>query len=1109
MNRNTDYLRLKKLALDPAKSVIVESCAGSGKTWLLISRIIRILLSDVAPSEIVAVTFTKKAAQEMEERLHEWLRFLALGSDNDVKQFLLERGIEEKQVECQLPKAKYLFQTVLSSRPGITICTFHSWFLNILRHGPLRNFANVNNRLVEDHTLLFNEVWQKFSSSLDKKKASSEKQAINWLVKNYGLHNTRDLIKNFVSKRIEWWAYLRGKTDPIDAVLKSLGVDESLDFTKDYRGDLMKDSIFVDAIKQYRTLILATNLKSAKKKSDLLKTILDQKDILKYFDNIFAIFFTKKPPHDLRVIDSISQRKNLGDEKMDMLLKHHLFLAKTLQTVKIKSDQQRAYKFVETGLICGNYFLKLFQQVKEDKNIMDYVDIEWWANQLINESNQAEYIQFKLDVRYNHILIDELQDTNPIQWRIIKAWLESSSSGGNQLQFFGVGDHKQSIYRFRGAEPRIFDICKNYFTKHFAADVLSNNITRRNAFNIVQVINKVFGKTPLNFQKHLTSRYKIKGKVEVVPLFISRNTTEENKFMWRNPLISKKNDDFALDRALEADGLAKKIKHILKNWKLEENYGTRRVRYRDILILVKNRVHLEEYEESLRRHSIPFIGAWQGGLLGALEIIDIVSLLKFLSNRASDLDLAIVLKSPIFSATDNDLLRLSGYSESVGSWWDCLVLEVEGEKTSPVFRRASQLLNRWYKLVDTIPAHDLIDRIFCEGNLFQRYQETISPQMWGLVKANLEKFLEFSLSVDSGRYPSLQNFLHRIEELKLVERENPQEAPNLGEQSGLDAIRILTIHGAKGLEAPIVWLLDSNLKYENNKVTYGPLVRWHPENIGPSSFVLFSKKDEVISSQERILKEESDLNSLEWERLLYVALTRARNYLIVTGCGNSVEGSWYQRISEANASLSLDDSHHFLSNQLEEITEDQNNSPDNQMKIRSPQVRRVGEIRRLGESSQTMFGTQLHQVLEYLIPPALGGSYFEIQNKFKNISEEEFKELWDSAQGIMQSANMRRYVDPRYYKKAWNELSCSDGRGGVKRIDRVVEFSKEVYVIDFKSGNEIYGSDMQVKSDYQSQLLTYVTAMSKIFTNKNIIGLIVSLEGKIVFRMDNLHHKEI
>ncbi|MAW33290.1 MAG: hypothetical protein CMK56_02640 [Proteobacteria bacterium] len=1094
----------KHIALNPINSVVVESCAGSGKTWLLISRIIRTLLADVPPSRILAVTFTKKAAQEMENRLYQWLSFLAISPSLDVRSFLLERGVQEEHMDQAVVKARTLFHEVLSSRPSITICTFHSWFLNILKHGPLQSYANANNNLLEGNILVTSDVWRIFEEELVQSSKFEEKKAFEWLVKCYGLSNAKKLIENFLSKRIEWWTYSGDKKDPISSALEGLNVADNIrDINDESIRKNLHETRFIEKLQKYILLLSKFDTKTARKNIQIVEEILEKKINIQAIQILFFLFYTKASPHELKKIDSARQRKRLGNHKMHILIKLHQSIAFILSKEKEKIDQHRAYIFMSAGLVSANFYLQLFQEYKKENNLMDYADIEWRTFQLISESEQSDYVQYKLDNRYSHVLIDELQDTNPIQWNIVQTWLSSSTTGGNPIIFFGVGDQKQSVYRFRGADSRIFNMCKMYFSEKYKARVLTNDVTRRNAIDIVKLINEVFQKSSMQFNLHSSLRSDSQGRVEVLPLAEKQKDQKKKKEKWRNPLLIKEFDDDDVSRSAEAECLATKIQQIVGNWNLPDSKPVRKVRYRDILILVRNRIHLEEYEKSLIRSQIPFIGAWRGGLLRSLEILDLVSLLNFLADQTRNLDLAIILKSPIFSLKDEELIRIKSLSKDVDLWWQSLERDVKTGHATRSMCRAYQLISQWLSLVDTMPIHDLLDRIFHEGNLMERYSAATPIQFRNIVGANLEKFLEFSLLLDSGRYPSLQKFLESLFQLIQLEKENPQEALELGDQSSRDALRILTVHGAKGLEAPIVWLLDANANEQaSNSKAYLPLIKWPPAAARPSHFLLSSKQEDFIKSHENIQREENEQNLIESERLLYVALTRARDVLIVSGSGELRINSWYHRISEAVSHLNLTYSDDKINAKRTPTFHGDNKNERNKRLEALPQNMQIGKREKNKNLADADFGTNLHLILEHLLPPNVGGDFFEIKRRLASVSDVNFKKLWNAAQVIIESPDMKRYVDPNNYIRAWNELSVNK-KGSVKRIDRVVEFFDEVHVIDFKSGVKIFDDDMVVKEEYQRQINQYVELVSKIFREKKIVGVIIDINGNIIFRMKN------
>lgn len=194
------------IALDPKRSIVVEACAGSGKTWLLVSRIVRLLLDGAQPSQILAITFTRKAAQEMQARLQLWLRDLAMGDEASVRQFFAERGVSELS-EAQLQRARSLYGSVLLAQPGITISTFHGWFMQVMQRAPLNAGVMQGMSLLERASSEQEEAWEELLEQMRRQPDSAEARHMQWLFGECGLFSTRKLLFNFLGKRTEWWAY--------------------------------------------------------------------------------------------------------------------------------------------------------------------------------------------------------------------------------------------------------------------------------------------------------------------------------------------------------------------------------------------------------------------------------------------------------------------------------------------------------------------------------------------------------------------------------------------------------------------------------------------------------------------------------------------------------------------------------------------------------------------------------------------------------------------------------------------------------------------------------------------------------------------------------------
>ncbi len=589
--------------------------------------------------------------------------------------------------------------------------------------------------------------------------------------------------------------------------------------------------------------------------------------------------------------------KRLGEAGQQRLLSLHAQLGEILLGARALLDEQGVYRLNEAGLSCGARLLERYQSIKRARGVIDYTDVEWQSWLLLSTSDYAEYMQYRLDARYRHILLDEFQDTNPLQWQSLKAWLDASADVQSRPGVFLVGDPKQSIYRFRRAEPRLFDVARAYLNERHGAQALEQNITRRNAPAVVSVVNALFAQTVEGFPDHVPYQGELPGRVELVPLFEAEKVSARPADLWRNPLDAPYVDDLDRRRLHEAETLAQRIDTMVGRWQIMDGAQSRALRYQDIHILVRRRTHLEIYERALRHAQIPYIGSRQGGLLDTLEAADMTALLQFLVLPFADIHLATVLRSPIFGASDSDLLVLTGANGE--NLWQRLCELVRTGPASADLTRAQQLLSGWMKDADQRPVHDLLDRIYFEADVMRRYEAAVPVPMRAGVSANLRAFMEVALSTDSGRYPSLQGFCTGW---RVMRRAAAEEAPDAGViAEGTNAVRILTVHGAKGLEAPVVWLLDTNAG-PGRSDSYSVMADWPPEALRPRHFSLFTRKEERGESRAQLFEEDMRLAEREDLNLLYVAVTRAKQVLIASGIETADGGaSWYQRLSEAIA----------------------------------------------------------------------------------------------------------------------------------------------------------------------------------------------------------------
>jgi len=1092
---------LVQTALDPTRSVVVEACAGSGKTWLLVSRIVRLLLAGSAPSEILAITFTRKAAQEMQARLNDWLRLLATAPEDQVRDFLRQRALSEDEIAHGLPQARRLYEQALHSRPGVTINTFHGWFLDLLQRAPLQSVAAGGVTLLEHTSPLIEEAWQALAEQLLDAPDSDAAHSLSHLFSDYGLSNTRTLLQRFILHRAEWWSYTQGQNDSIAYALEQLG--DELDITLDQTilEPLFADEIFLAALQKCADLLAQRDTQKDPQYALRIYAALENPDLEQRFAHLIPVFFKADgAPRSRAPTKALS--KNLGDENAEKFLHLHQRIVQRLDEAKTQRTEQTALRFNRDVLICGQALLQHYQDLKDARGALDFTDIEYRARSLLIDSDHAAYMQYKLDARYRHILLDEFQDTNPLQWQILKSWFDAAVGAGRTPCIFVVGDPKQSIYRFRGADARLFELARTYLETHFNATHLTQHMSYRNAQPVLDTVNQVFAAAPLftHFQPHQARQEHLPGQVWLLPLAAKPDTFEATTSALRNPLNTPLAEAGETSHQREAERIASGIQAIVGHWAIFDHGTRRRAEYRDIMLLTRARTHLRVYEDALKQAGIPFLSSRRGGLLETLEARDLCTLLEFLVLTCADLKLAHVLRSPLFDASDEDLLALAANDnpEAPESWWRRLSRLVEQGSASTALQRAHRLLDTWRRHTDYLPVHDLLDRIYHEGDVLARYQRAVPAVMADAVQANLLRFLELSLTLEGGRYPSLPKF---IDALNLMRRASDDEAPDEGQAADAEnAVHIYTVHGAKGLERPIVWLLNANASPPARDF-YSTLVDWPPGADAPNHFSFTSTKEERGQARNDHFAREAQLLEREELNLLYVAMTRAQQYLIVSGSGTSKEqdSNWYARLSNIIAvgdDLTPPDSAPVDATAQHDITPA---APS----IELPVAIACGQRSQIFETPAMRHGTLLHRLLEQLAPPAPAKDKVLLQQEW-GITPQSFDTLWREAQAILNAPQLARFFDPTHYRRAWNELPYLTANGDLLRIDRLVEFEQEIWVLDYKSTESASAAELaQAAQPHRAQLKNYMVAMQSLFSGKQMKGGVI-FKGGLFFEISSL-----
>jgi ATP-dependent helicase/nuclease subunit A len=1130
-------------ALSPIHSAVVEACAGSGKTWLLVSRMLRLLLAGAAPSELLAITFTRKAAQEMTDRLHEWLRLLALEDDATVREFLREREVPEDEIDALLPRARGLLETVLTAQPGPTVTTFHGWFLDLLKRAPLEAGLPWGAPLLERESQLLGEVRDRLLAQWAAAPESPEGAALLALLADTGEHNLHALLKNFVQARAEWWAYTDGQADPVGHALEQLRPLLHADLDSDPVAAFWADELMVAQVKRVGYALEKGSKTERERAADiLLSPALD-------VESAHACLMT-------RLMTAGARRKKQATKELEKALGEGLAgylrdldtLEAALETITAIQTDIRIWALNRHGLLLGHALLAGYQGAKAQQGVIDFADAEWLACRLLASEEHAPALALKLDARYRHLLLDEFQDTNPLQWQALSTWLLEARGADSTMTVFMVGDPKQAIYRFRRGEARVFDAAADFLHTHFDADRFSTDMTRRLAPAVVQAINPVFaGVEGFAEHTHAPENASRPGALRSLPVQVEKTEAAATDglphtgtpihyaasgHVWnrmRNPLTTPQPE--ASDRAVheEARVFARVLRdEVLGRWGIAADGTLRAAQPGDVMALVKKRTHLHLYERELEKARIPFITSRRGGLLHALEAQDVIALIETLLLPHADLKLAHVLKSPVFGCNDTDLLRVFAPDpkNDARGWERLLALtaqpdcpstlhpqgvgrgcigtealkdsdppwtEVHVESYAPTtaLARATRLLTRWRTHCGTLPVHDLLDRIYFEGDLEARYAAAVPEAMRPQVAANLRAFMQLALTQDAGRYPTLAGFVRELASLV----DDADAAPGEGlAADGENAVRLLTIHGSKGLEAPIVWLLGGSDHHRGD--SHAVLAPWPPDAARPVHFSLFGKQEDRGASREPWFAKEEALAQRESDNLLYVALTRAEQGLIVSG--DADKNAWLQRVDAAWQGMGLPAD-------LPPAAARETDTAAAPIRIDAPAVGQRVALPAANPAAAS--GELFHACLEAHAPlgvHALQGTAGDLPALAARLGlERQLESVETAARALLMQPHLGYLFDPAQYLRAHNELALLDSSGRLQRLDRVVEFDDAVWLIDYKTGDDSRSlSDAQLAERHRPQLAGYQALLAGLYPGKPVHAALLLADGRLI-QMEN------
>ena len=1149
-------------ACNPDLSIVLEACAGSGKTWILVSRIVRLLLSGVMPHEILAITFTRKAAQEMKSRLESLLDDFQGMSDAKLQSALESRGLTKAAAMEAIPRARGLFEKILSEPRRISIDTFHGWFGRLCQGAPIGSGASSGGRLRDDVKRLQDEALSDWWALLGQGEGefAALKSLYQELLENIPVSSVDSLLTgsgSLIQQRASWVRYtdVLTKTNqtPLTKLKHYLPLVEMTDPLK-HCCDVPFDW---DELKKAAQLLgVSEGVKDQQASVFILNGIekFEQGHDWNEVARTWHSAFLTKDGTILKNIDkssgALTKALNKTTDKDWLIripeIRQHLA---DVLFQRLEWEQQKKLLLINRAWISlGESMSNHYEKSKEMMRVQDFSDLESKAASLMEDELSAAYLQARLDARYKHILIDEFQDTNPLQWQILQAWLSAYGADAHPPKIFLVGDPKQSIYRFRKADARLFAAVRIKLESDFSAMFLTNDETRRNSPGVLDAVNQVFqiavDEFNYNFRKQTTlwvddQGRSVGGEVICMPLVASKPSQDplSERHALQSPIPERGNVEVSQQHYDEI----KQVIALILEWKkhkvvFDESEGkriSRAAKWDDFILLVRRKTYLSELEDAFRDAGIPFDSPRQGGLLQTLEADDLSALLELLLTPTNNLALAQTLRSPIFSVGEEELQYLAMSSEK-NSWWDALMCA-----DLPSLQLAHSQIQNWMNLSAHLPVHDLLDHIYSEGEIRRRYAEA-SPQIQReRILANLDAFLHLALDTDGGRYPSLSRFIHELRSLRHgAEEESPDEG-DLSDSDGQDdtdldiasakstssSVRVMTIHSAKGLEAPFVILLDTNTDRVNQDKE-GVLLDWEPEANAPHLICAYTPKLMKGSLRDLLDKENAIAATENWN-LLYVAMTRAKQSLVLSGLANKKDGdginpkSWYGRALQANITIYPYSELVKITEQLQAeasqnlIDEAQKSNPLESANTftfedygrgewRAPANDQADSVKESEREEDRYFmdlGKLVHLILERFTPVSPLSSYeqialpesVELGQRF-SVPTQLAMSARDAVTAILSSPELALYFNLDKLLEAWNELDVVDSYGHAFRIDRLIELEDRLVILDYKL--LIPEETDPMFEQYYLQLRNYHQIVSKLRSDKKIEAYLLDSKGK-------------
>ena len=1096
-------------ATDPDRSNWVGANAGSGKTHVLIQRVARLLLDGAEPQRILCLTYTKTAAAEMQSRLFRTLGKWAMAPAEELGRTLADlAGADRPVTEPEaLAAARRLFARALETPGGLKIQTIHAFCTEVLRRFPLEAGVSPRFEVADDRRsrALLAEV----RAALAEAAADAFDCAARVL--NEG---DIDALAEAVLRR-------RVSAEELDErIAAHFGAD----------GMLSETEICRDALEQlnwptYQALRSVLLDKGGKYDGPVAEALgFDPAQREGAVERLIRSVLTKKMEPRGRGFPAaeVKRARPQAEDELRRLTDWALETRARICTARIAARVRDLHRFAQA-------LLEHHDGAKGTRALLDFDDLVERSRALMTDGVMRGWVLWKLDQGLDHILVDEAQDTAPAQWEVIAAIAEEFFAGAGARpagrSIFVVGDEKQSIYSFQGAEPHAFGRMRAHFSERL--DAIGTPLGRpdlktsyRSAPAILDFVDAVFAGPagealtvsgePV---RHVAHRQGAHGRVDLWPVIGAHEDPKPRP--WFEPVDAEPASD---TKERLACAVAKQIEATIgTEWlgpRPPDRPEPRPIRAGDVLVLVAKRDRLAAgIIRELKKRGVPVAGADRMVLTSELAVQDLLALAKVASQPGDDLSVSALLRSPLCGISEDELFELAHRRE--GSLWQAVQRSAH--------RAVADFLADMAAQADFLRPYEFLERVLVRHDGRRRLLARLGTE----AEDAMDELLAQAFAYESSEAPSLTGFVAWIEASEIqVKREM---------ETG-DHVRVMTVHGAKGLEAPVVILPDT---ISGGRPGRGPLLLQATGGGNVPELVLWAgskSEDDPICAAARAEAEARE--KAERKRLLYVALTRAEDWLILCGAGLKTRPSetWYEMLA---AGMDVCDGVKTLPSPTGEgdmrrfetgTVPRPAGSPTAVPDVPAPALPAwVSPARRearwprpspsslapadahggagIGRALALRLGSSVHRLLERL--PGHAAEKREalaarlLAHEFPDLADEHRRAAWAEAAAVLAMPGAELIFGPDSLAEVAAAIPGPDGVRMTGRIDRLVVGSDNVLVIDFKTDRALPASAAEVPRGYLAQLGAYCTAVAAAFPGRRVEPALLWTAKPTLMRFDS------